>query len=60
MTVCDLQQLKEQLINPVLTIGNFDGVHKGHLTLFDMVKERALNVVRSGLPFHRSFKPKYR
>jgi len=41
MPVCDLQQLKEPLINPVLTIGNFDGVHKGHLILFDMVKERA-------------------
>ena len=37
----DLNQLKQPLINPVLTIGNFDGVHKGHLVLFDMVKERA-------------------
>ena len=39
--IYDLQQLKKPLINPVLTIGNFDGVHKGHLTLFGMVKERA-------------------
>jgi len=38
--IYDLQQLKKPLINPVLTIGNFDGVHKGHLTLFGMVKER--------------------
>jgi len=44
MPVCDLQQLKEPLINPVLTIGNFDGVHKGHLILFDMVKERAKSI----------------
>ena len=44
MAVCDPQQLKEPLINPVLTIGNFDGVHKGHLILFDMVKERAKSI----------------
>ena len=44
MAVCDLHQLKEPLRNPVLTIGNFDGVHKGHLTLFDMVKERAKEI----------------
>jgi len=37
----DLSQLEKPLRNPVLTIGNFDGVHKGHLALFDMVKERA-------------------
>ena len=39
--ISDLKQLKQPLRNPVLTIGNFDGVHKGHLALFDMVKERA-------------------
>jgi riboflavin kinase/FMN adenylyltransferase len=37
----DLKQLEKPLENPVLTIGNFDGVHKGHLALFDQVKERA-------------------
>jgi riboflavin kinase/FMN adenylyltransferase len=37
----DLNELKKPLKNPVLTIGNFDGVHKGHLVLFDKVKERA-------------------
>ena len=43
MTVlCNLDQLaKKQLKNPVLTIGNFDGVHKGRLSLFNKVKERA-------------------
>jgi riboflavin kinase/FMN adenylyltransferase len=39
--VCDFKELKKPLRNPVLTIGNFDGVHKGHLVLFDKVKERA-------------------
>ena len=37
----DLEELQQPLKNPVLTIGNFDGVHKGHLALFDKVKERA-------------------
>jgi riboflavin kinase/FMN adenylyltransferase len=36
--IYDLEELKEPLRNPVLTIGNFDGVHKGHLVLFDKVK----------------------
>ena len=37
----DLQNLKKPLRNVVLTIGNFDGVHRGHLALFGKVKERA-------------------
>jgi riboflavin kinase/FMN adenylyltransferase len=37
----DLSELRRPLKNPVLTIGNFDGVHRGHLALFDKVKERA-------------------
>ena len=42
MTVIyDLEHLEKPLNNPVLTIGNFDGVHKGHLALFEKVKERA-------------------
>jgi len=37
----DLNELDKPLKNPVLTIGNFDGVHKGHLILYEKVKERA-------------------
>ena len=37
----DLDSLQEPLRNPVLTIGNFDGVHRGHLALFEKVKQRA-------------------
>jgi len=37
----DLKDLKKPLNNPVLTIGNFDGVHKGHLALFEKVKQIA-------------------
>jgi riboflavin kinase/FMN adenylyltransferase len=39
--IFNLNEIEKPLSKPVLTIGNFDGVHKGHLTLFDKVKERA-------------------
>ena len=39
--ISNLEQFCRKIRNPVLTIGNFDGVHKGHLSLFDLVKERA-------------------
>jgi riboflavin kinase/FMN adenylyltransferase len=41
----DIKEIKRPLKNPVLTIGNFDGVHRGHLAIFDKVKQiaRAVN-----------------
>jgi len=39
--IFNLHEIEKPLRDPVLTIGNFDGVHKGHLALFDKVKERA-------------------
>ncbi len=39
--ILELEALRDPLKNPVLTIGNFDGVHRGHLALFEKVKARA-------------------
>jgi len=36
-----VSQIKEKLKNPVLTIGNFDGVHLGHQAIFKKVIEKA-------------------
>ncbi|MBU2547905.1 MAG: riboflavin biosynthesis protein RibF, partial [Proteobacteria bacterium] len=36
-----LDDIKAPYPNPVLTIGNFDGVHLGHQALFNLVKDRA-------------------
>ncbi|MCU0579516.1 MAG: bifunctional riboflavin kinase/FAD synthetase [Desulfobacterota bacterium] len=37
----DLAQIYQPFPNPVLTIGNFDGIHLGHQSLFQKVRERA-------------------
>ena len=36
-----IEKVKKRLPYPILTIGNFDGVHLGHQAIFRMLKERA-------------------
>jgi riboflavin kinase/FMN adenylyltransferase len=36
-----LENVRQKLPYPVLTLGNFDGVHLGHQAIFRMLKERA-------------------
>lgn len=46
---------KRGLINPVLTLGNFDGVHLGHQAIFKQVVAWALNTGGSSVVF--TFEP---
>ncbi len=39
--IVGVDNIHQSLQNPVLTIGNFDGVHRGHQALFEKVKEWA-------------------
>jgi len=56
MEVIDgVDNIKRAFRNPVITIGNFDGVHIGHLSLFQRVKELAEELEGESLII--SFKP---
>jgi riboflavin kinase/FMN adenylyltransferase len=39
--ILGIDQLKRPFNNPIVTLGNFDGVHLGHRTIFRKVKEEA-------------------
>jgi riboflavin kinase/FMN adenylyltransferase len=42
--ILGIGQLKRPLVKPVVTLGNFDGVHLGHQRIFNRVKEDASKI----------------
>jgi len=44
-----IDRLKKSFLNPVVTLGNFDGVHLGHQKIFSRVKEEAARFHGEGL-----------
>lgn len=50
-----IEKLNRALKHPVLTIGNFDGVHQGHRHIFEIVREKAR--ARGGESVAYTFRP---
>jgi riboflavin kinase/FMN adenylyltransferase len=42
--ILGIERLRRSLVNPVVTLGNFDGVHMGHQKIFERVKEEASKI----------------
>ena len=40
-TIFGIDRLTRRLVNPVVTLGNFDGIHLGHQKIFERVKAEA-------------------
>ncbi len=55
MQVFESFDIREKFKNPVLTIGNYDGIHLGHRQIIDRVKERAREL--SGTSMLLTFSP---
>ena len=53
--ICNLETIPKNIKNPVVTIGNFDGVHCAHQTIFKKVIERARDL--KGTSVVVSFEP---
>ena len=44
-----IDQLKKPFVNPVITLGNFDGVHLGHQRIFEKLKDEARRIHGEGV-----------
>lgn len=53
--ITDISQIRERPPFPVITIGNFDGVHLGHQALFNAVKKKA--AANGGTSMVMTFEP---
>ncbi len=53
--ISGIDQLRRPFVNPVITLGNFDGVHLGHQRIFQKVKEEARKIHGEGVVI--TFKP---
>lgn len=47
--ILGIDNLTRSFINPVVTLGNFDGVHLGHQRIFEKVKEEAFKIHGEGI-----------
>jgi len=45
------KDLTQKFLNPVVTLGNFDGVHLGHQEIFSRVRERAKEIQGTSLVY---------
>ena len=45
------KHLTQKFLNPVVTLGNFDGVHLGHQEIFSRVRERAKEIQGTSLVY---------
>jgi riboflavin kinase/FMN adenylyltransferase len=55
MLVFESLDIREKFESPVLTIGNYDGIHLGHRRIIERVKERAREL--SGVSMLMTFRP---
>ncbi|RJP86049.1 MAG: bifunctional riboflavin kinase/FAD synthetase [Desulfobacteraceae bacterium] len=53
--ITDLSTIEQPFTRPVVTIGNFDGVHKGHQAIFHQVIEKAESI--KGTSVAMTFEP---
>jgi riboflavin kinase / FMN adenylyltransferase len=55
MEIFESLDINEKFANPVLTIGNYDGIHIGHQRIIEKVAQKALEI--SGTPMLMTFNP---